>query len=33
MVLYDRIHKCESLRMCLRGWRDFRNGVFGRLSL
>ncbi len=33
IVLYDRIHKCESLRMCLRGWRDFRNGVFGRLSL
>lgn len=33
IVLYDRIHKCESLRMCLCGWRDFRNGVFGRLSL
>ena len=33
IVLYDRIHKCESLRMCLRGWRDFRNGVFGRLDL
>ncbi len=33
IVLYDRIHKCESLRMCLRGWRDFRNGVFGHLSL
>lgn len=24
VVLYDRRHKCAALRMCWRGWRDFR---------
>lgn len=29
ITLYDRRHKIEAIRMCLRGWRDYRRGVFG----
>lgn len=32
IVLYDRRHKWQSLRMCLRGWCDFRRGKFGALN-
>lgn len=31
IFLYDHIHKWESLRMCYRGWQDFRQGRFGKL--
>ena len=29
IVLYDRRHKLAALRMCWRGWRDYRRGVVG----
>ena len=31
IVLYDRRHKIAALRMCLRGWKDYKKGQFGRL--
>lgn len=31
IVLYDRLHKFASLRMCWRGWRDYRKAQFGKL--
>ena len=32
IFLYDHVHKWESLRMCYRGWQDFRQGRFGKLK-
>lgn len=31
IILYDRRHKFTALRMCWRGWRDYRKGQFGKL--
>lgn len=32
VILYDRRHKFAALRMCWRGWRDYRIKSFGALS-
>lgn len=32
ILFYNQLHKCESIKMCLRGWRDFRKGIMGRLQ-
>ena len=31
IILYDHRHKFAALRMCWRGWRDYRKGQFGKL--
>ena len=32
VILYDNLHKLTTLRMCLRGWRDFRAGRMGAMG-
>lgn len=33
ILLYDQWHKCASIRMCFKGWRDYRKGVMGELII
>lgn len=32
ILIYDQSHKCESIKMCLRGWHDFRKGIMGKIK-
>ncbi len=31
IVLYNNINRIESIKMCLKGWCDFRKGIVGKL--
>jgi rhamnosyltransferase len=32
ILFYDKVHKLQAIKMCLKGWRDFRKGTMGKLQ-